>query len=321
MKYDVYRYSGQISVYGYHAICDEIKKRKEGEDATALLMISTPGGDPDAGFRIARALQHAYPENGFHALISNECKSAGTLVVVGAKKIYMADRSELGPLDIQIKKGDELFGRNSGLDINQAVDFLKDEALTTFNSYMNKLVRQGLSTKVAADMAVKLVSGLFQPIAAQIEPLRLAEMQRATNITYAYGRRLSTTSANVKPRGVETLIGGYPSHSFVIDRKEARTLFKVVDKPDLGLLKFCDSFDQDFLKYINDPIAKIDSFSIEGYENGAEYRVLRTAEEVAGESQSKLNGTGGQTRRSKTKKQLHSSVAGADAVASNKSSI
>ena len=121
---------------GYEKICDFLPQQSNGHKA--LLVMATPGGDPDAGFRIARALQHAY-KDGFEALIPRFCKSAGTLVLVGAKKLYMADRSELGPLDIQIKKGDELYGRNSGLDINQAVEFLKGEALISFNDYMHKL--------------------------------------------------------------------------------------------------------------------------------------------------------------------------------------
>lgn len=215
----------------------------------------------------------------------------------------MADRSELGPLDIQIKKGDELFGRNSGLDINQAVDFLKDEALTTFNNYMNKLVRQGLSTKVAADMAAKLVNGLFTPITAQIEPLRLAEMQRATNITYAYGRRLSASGENIKPRGLEQLVGGYPSHGFVIDRKEARTLFKHVDSPTENLNKLCDDFIKNFAKHANDSIPKIDLIKISSKERTQDdekgHSVLGTPEASSRDVQSTLNGTRRKTSRSK----------------------
>jgi hypothetical protein len=36
---------------------------------------------------------------------------------------------------------------------------------------------------------------------------------------------------NVKPNGLRKLIMGYPSHSFVIDRREAKSIFKNVKSP------------------------------------------------------------------------------------------
>ena len=145
MKVDVIYYSGQVTTAGYTKLCKELAKHRASLSDTALLVIGTPGGDPNAGFRIARALQHSYPK-GFDALVPRYCKSAGTLILLGARTLYLADESELGPLDIQVKKGDELYGRSSGLDITQAVEFLKGQALVSFTEYMQKLVGQGLST-------------------------------------------------------------------------------------------------------------------------------------------------------------------------------
>lgn len=298
MHTDIYRYAGQIRMNGYEALCDAMDARPDKSAERALLIIGTPGGDPDAGFRIARALQHTYPKSGFDALIPRYCKSAGTLVLLGAKKLYMADRSELGPLDIQIKKGDELFGRNSGLDINQAVDFLKEEAVLTFNSYMLRLVRQGLSTKVATDIATKLVNGLFNPIAAQIEPLRLAEMQRATTVTYAYGQRLAEVGGNVASGGMETLVGGYPSHGFVIDRREARAIFKVVESPKGELSRLCYDFHRkheaqidDLVPYINVETKELKD-SREGAKNGSPDHQHGTSATNAGANEPIVDGDG-----------------------------
>ncbi|WP_439954515.1 SDH family Clp fold serine proteinase, partial [Escherichia coli] len=122
----------------------------------ALLVLTTPGGDPHAGFRIARALQHEFEE--FHALIPWVCKSAGTLICIGATKLYLCDQSELGPLDVQIKKSDELVGRNSGLDILQAVNYLQNQAMNAFRTYVDQLTYEGLSTRAASDMASKLTT-------------------------------------------------------------------------------------------------------------------------------------------------------------------
>lgn len=243
----VFWYSGEINTRGYEKLCDELR---QCVDCSPILVIGTPGGDPDAGFRIARALQHASNGRGFVAMVPRYCKSAGTLVLLGAKSLYLADRSELGPLDIQIKKSDELLGRNSGLDIMQAVDFLRDQAATAFRAYMLEFVQQGLSTRVSADMAVKLVTALLDPIAAQIDPLRLAENQRATAITWAYGTRLAETGNNLHPDALESLILSYPSHGFVIDRKEARLRFKSVQSPEGELHQMCYAFESEVGQYM-----------------------------------------------------------------------
>lgn len=227
---DIITYAGEVNSEGYELLCRELTKKASSQ---VVLVLATPGGDPHAGFRIARALQHIY--NGFEALIPRYCKSAGTLIAVGAKKLYLDDMSELGPLDIQVKKGDELFGRSSGLDIFQAVNFLQAQAMSAFRSYLFELTGPaGLSTKVGSNIASSLACGLLEPIAAQIDPLKLAEMQRATDIAFEYGKRLNDHehSANLQPDGLAKLVSGYPSHGFVIDRKEARTVFLRVEKPD-----------------------------------------------------------------------------------------
>ena len=51
-----------------------------------------------------------------HALIPRYCKSAGTLIALGASALYMDDRSELGPLDMQVTRGDEIGAMRSGLE-------------------------------------------------------------------------------------------------------------------------------------------------------------------------------------------------------------
>ncbi|HRN76893.1 hypothetical protein [Ottowia sp.] len=52
-------------------------------------------------------------------------------ILTGAQTVYLDDMSELGPLDVQVKKQDEVVGRNSGLDIIQAVSSLSSQAMRT----------------------------------------------------------------------------------------------------------------------------------------------------------------------------------------------
>ena len=80
--------------------------------------------------------------------------------------------------------------------------------------------------KTASEIAVQLVASWLNPIAEQIDPLRLGEAQRAIAIAKEYGVRIG--SKNLNPGALDTLVEGYPSHSFVIDQEEADKLFKNV---------------------------------------------------------------------------------------------
>ena len=223
--HDVYLYAGDINLQGYESL-SHIANQNERKNY-CLLVLFTNGGNPHAGFRIARALQCYY--NDFDIYIPRFCKSAGSLITIGAKSIYMDDMSELGPLDVQLKKKDELFGLTSGLDIAHTLNHIQNQAMTSFRAGLLELSGQaGLSTKMAADIASNLTGSLFQPIMAQVDPMKLSETQRALEIAQAYGTRLNEKSLNLKDGGLDLLITGYPSHGFVIDRKEAKKLFNRV---------------------------------------------------------------------------------------------
>lgn len=242
--HDIYVYAGEINISGYELLSDLTSKATK---EYALLILFTPGGDPHAGFRIARALQCCYQH--FDVLLPRVCKSAGSLITIGAKNIYMDDMSELGPLDVQLKKKDEIFGSTSGLDIAHTLNHLQNQAMSSFRNSLLELSGQaGLSTKMAADIASNLTSGLFQPIMAQVDPMKLSETQRALEIAQAYGTRLNEKPLNLRAGGLEDLITGYPSHGFVIDRKEAKKLFVRVHKPEGVMREYSNAFRSAFQK-------------------------------------------------------------------------
>lgn len=226
---DVIFYVGDVSREGYLKFCSAIPENKK---KNLVLVLVTFGGDANAGYRIARAAIHHYSSENFRVLIPSYCKSAGTLICIGAKTLVMADQAELGPLDVQLKKTDEMFQNNSGLDILRGIAYLQKEALESFKGYLYDInVDSGLSTKIASDISSKLVIGLYEPLLAQIDPLKLGEMNAALQIAYEYGTRLDDKSKSLQPNALNKLINNYPSHGFVIDRAEARTLFNSVEKP------------------------------------------------------------------------------------------
>jgi hypothetical protein len=224
----LFLFSGQIE---YNNACDlvDIVCKKEKPKPTALLYIATPGGDPHAAYRIIRALRSKYKT--VRLAIAGPCKSAGTLIAIGAHSLSMAETGELGPLDIQLSKPDEIIPNSSGLDIFQALAVTTRQAFEAFEHALIDLIAHSsgsISTKTAAELAGDLAVGLFSPVMAQIDPTRLGEVQRAIKIAQAYGEKLGTP--NLKPNSLERLVEQYPSHGFVIDFDEAKQLFRNVDR-------------------------------------------------------------------------------------------
>lgn len=99
-----------------------------------------------------------------------------------------------------------------------------------------------ITTKVAMEIASSITVGLFSPISAQVDPLRLGIARRATEIGHVYGKRLA--SRNVKPRTVEKLVNDYPAHGFVIDQTEAKELFNNVRGLNEGEAAIFENIDQ-----------------------------------------------------------------------------
>ncbi|NJL78192.1 MAG: SppA protein [Richelia sp. SM2_1_7] len=207
-------------------LINEIKETSPKRD-NIVLILTTYGGDPDAAFRIARYIKRKYQK--FTLFVFGSCKSAGTLLALGADEIVMSDFGELGPLDVQVTKDDD-FRSESVLDIQQALSVIGSQAFEMFESYLLKLIsgtQALITTRTAADIASSMAVNLLSPISSQIDPLRLGEMNRLMNIALAYGQRLKPESIEV----IKNLIYNYPSHSFVIDYEEAKKLFDDVREP------------------------------------------------------------------------------------------
>jgi hypothetical protein len=243
MDCDVILYSGPINREAANRLETQLAARRRRK--SVLVLVVSPGGDPDAAFRIGRALQAYYP-NGISALIPGWCKSAGTLVTLAASTIYIGDLGELGPLDIQVAKQDEIGEAASGLLIETTLRTLETTSAKMFVN-MTKTIRgeTGVTTKLAAELSAKMVIGLMTPLYGQIEPLRVGENARAMNITMHYGRRLAIVSkCLLDGDSLDFLVRSYPDYGFVIDRKEAGLLFKNVEEPTPSMRELMSALGQ-----------------------------------------------------------------------------
>lgn len=224
---DIIFYNGPIQrPYDGNLIeaCASMPRRKN-----VTLLLVTEGGDPDAAYRISRTLQSSYER--FTCLVSGYCKSAGTIVAIGAHEIVFGFQGELGPVDVQMSKRDELFEMQSGQTVMSALETLQTRAFLAFEHYFMALQQKSsgrVTLKTASELACRLSVGLFSPIYQQIDPMHIGEAGRASSIALQYGTRLDKLSKNLRPRALEYLMSGYTSHGFVIDEGEAMELFRNV---------------------------------------------------------------------------------------------
>lgn len=301
MDADVLLYNAGFSRPLDDQLIRQLRTRRRRENI--LLLLITEGGDPDAAYRISRALQDNYKK--FVAFVPGYCKSAGTLCVIGAQELVMSDVAELGPLDIQLYKKDEIGESSSGLVAGEALTALQTKAFAMYEEFFLTLKRKSqnqITFKTASEMAYKLVVGLVEPLYAQIDPIQVGEMTRSMRIGKDYGERLKLRSKNLKPNALELLLETYPSHGFVIDRTEAKSLFKNVRQPSENeelLSQFLGDFScvpnsQGFVNFLSDELPEISHEKSESTQANTE-----VTSGVGGESDSGGNGkSAGRTKSS-----------------------
>ena len=227
---DVIYFTGPILRHHDRELIEDCIKRRRRKNV--LFILVTVGGDADSAYRIARCLQEKYDY--FYFYVPGYCKSAGTLVATGAHELIMSDHGELGPLDVQMSKKDELWEMESGLTVMDTLTALQKKALGTFEEFLLsiKAGSQGsITLKTATEVATTMTTGLFAPLYSQVDPLHVGEAGRAMSIAAFYGTRLLNKGNNIEPDALNAIISDYPSHGFVIDRGEAEYLFNTVREP------------------------------------------------------------------------------------------
>jgi hypothetical protein len=189
---DGFLYSGPINRDNADRLVKLIDSRLDRRK-NACVFITTFGGDPNAAYRIGRSLKANYRDGTILAILGGYCKSAGTLLVLCADELAFGCFGELGPLDTQIDKPNEILASESGLDLFQALKQIMESSFDSFEQQMISIIRHSggaITTKVAAEIASSLTVGIFSPISAQVDPLRLGVVKRAIQIGLNYGNRL-----------------------------------------------------------------------------------------------------------------------------------
>lgn len=233
---DIYLYNGPIRDDGFAKVLGAVGQERTSD--SAILLITTYGGDATAAYRIARWFQTFYQR--FTLFPTGVCASAGTLLAIGANKLYMSPFSELGPLDVQLFKRNELGERKSGLVTKAALNALQDAAFEFWEHFMLQIKMKSygnISFEKCADIASSVCSAAFAEMYKQIDPSILGADDRNMKVAQEYGERLAEKGQNIGADSIARLVNDYPSHDFVIDFKEASSLFDDVALPPSELTK------------------------------------------------------------------------------------
>ncbi|MDF4024104.1 hypothetical protein P3W24_03850 [Luteibacter sp. PPL201] len=218
------------------------KVRSRRRRSNVILVLTSEGGDAAAAYRISRVFQDFYDK--FTVFVPGWCKSAGTLCALGAHELVVSDYGELGPLDVQLRRRDEIGEYGSGLDVTETLRQVREQTFQAFEAYMLQIINRStnaVSFKLAAELAAKMAVQLYEPVSRQIDPIQVGEQARAMTVATSYGERLQLGGQNVKPGMLSVLIESYPSHDFMIDRQEAESLFERVRAPTDLEQKLADS--------------------------------------------------------------------------------
>lgn len=252
---DVFLYNGELSRSSDLEFIQFVDKEKASDDL--LLVLITPGGDPDAAYKIGRYIQHRYDK--IRVLIPGWCKSAGTLLAISAGELAFCPYGELGPLDVQLAKTDNIASLDSGMNITDALLTLEDRARDTFHRLINEIVRGSggvIAFQTASHSAAEIVGSLYGPVFGKFDPEEVGSRARAMRIGEDYGKRLNGKYNNLRDGAIEALSRTYSSHSFVIDMQEASALFHHVEEANAKEKKMVEKLGSLCRMPVSQPVVK-----------------------------------------------------------------
>lgn len=193
------------------------------------LVIHSGGGLAHSAYQIVELLR--LHTDRLNACVPFWAKSAATLLSIGADKIVLGERAELGPLDVQMyeEKQAGRGERTSALNPFKTLEQLQNFSIDALSSAMGFMVDvYGMSYDDSLRHAVAFVEATTGPLVGRLDPEKLGEYNRELSVAVEYGTRLLTRYSDRESpdarRLAEHLVFGYPSHEYIIDHRELQDL-------------------------------------------------------------------------------------------------
>jgi len=182
--------------------------RSVGDAEEGVLMINSPGGDPNVAEKMLLMCRRRFPRS-FKVIVPDYAKSAATMIALGSDEILMGYLSELGPIDPQFRTSP----LGPGIPARSLIDGLE-------------LIRD----KVKKGDPIEL----YYPMLSKIRPELIARAQSAIDRSKEFARKwLKKYQLKHNPRQArkvaKLLSEGkkYKSHGKVIDVNECKNVLKL----------------------------------------------------------------------------------------------
>lgn len=183
------------------------------------LLIYSRGGDVSVPWRIVSMFREFCDE--FTVIVPYKAQSAATLLSLGADKIYMGKKAELGPIDptlVRVMTG-ETAGPPQEIsveDVNSYLSFIRERANITDQSALAQVV---------------------SILANNLTPLTLGSVNRQNSHIRLVARKLLTSRREKLDEAkinsiIETLTEKIYSHGHGIGRREAKEIGLLIEIPE-----------------------------------------------------------------------------------------
>ena len=185
-------------------LIDQLDRLPSDTSELDFLIVSL-GGDPMVAWRIMSLIRERV--DNVSVLIPQSAYSAATLLAMGADQIVMHPNSHLGPVDMQVRTGNE--GRPgwfSTEDVSAFLDFVRDNLSITDQRHLRRL---------------------FEITCREVGSLGVGFTARSSKLAVALGEKLLGMHMKDDPNGsrrkslVEKLSRQFHSHAYPVSRKEA----------------------------------------------------------------------------------------------------
>lgn len=188
------------------------------------VILNSLGGDIDAAYIVVNLLRSKTKK--LTIIVPRFAKSAATLITLGADEILMPLSSELGPLDSMLQHPKDPEKRISALDAFKTFEFIRTYLFESMDLAVRLFLARGLNLSDAVKNALNLVNSICHPLYSQMDPLFMGESERTLLVAEEYGKRLlEIRKASLdRDKLINQIVRNYPSHTFVIDIKEAKRL-------------------------------------------------------------------------------------------------
>jgi hypothetical protein len=193
-------------------IHDHLRKLSAAKRIKRLaLFIYSIGGVSETPWKIVSTIREFCDE--FHVIVPYKCYSAATMIALGADKIVMGKKGELGPIDPSIMI--------EGTPAKPML--LKDVGVEDISSYIGFLKnRVGLTDQTALSSAVGILAEhLTPPLLGRIDRIYSHSRLVARKLLSLHNPPLDDTKVSAI---IESLTEKSYSHGHAIGRKEAKQL-------------------------------------------------------------------------------------------------